>query len=194
MADTPACRDRRTDTRPLPECRTRTWRHCLPALHRSARRGWGLAIVHAVEDGADHVGGRHARANVHEIHPHEISGFHADGFVVESSVEHRKSLIVLQCLRRVGSRNEPFRIARSVDGILHDDDLSRRPKLFRAGIDDHGSMNAALDVQVGHGAGGAVIHEHARSIDDPLHRQRLSWNDRTVMPRVDLERMGVETV
>src|SRR5262249_58018210 len=111
--------------------------------------------------------------------------------VIETAVEHRIGLVVLLGLGRIGSRYKSFVISSAVNSILNDYDLACRTKLFGPWIDNHGPMNAALNVKIGHRAGRAVIHEDSGRVDSLYDRHRFSRQYRAVMPRVDFHRVRI---
>ena len=124
----------------------------------------------------------------------KIAGLHVHGTVVETAVEHRERLVVVLALRRIGAGNQALRVGRAVDRVLDDDQLAGRSQGPIARIDDHRAVQAALDVQVGHRPGRAVIQVHARRVDHARDRERRAGRRRPVLPRVDAERVGIEAV
>ena len=96
------------------------------------------------------MGCRDPWPDVDEVHSHEIARVHAHGVVVEPAVEHGEQLVVLRGFCRIRAWNESLRIARAVDCILDYDDFTSRPERLISRIHDHRSVDAALDVQVGH--------------------------------------------
>src|SRR6516225_7419521 len=79
---------------------------------------WSFSVVHTIQNGSDNVRRRDAGSDVYKIHAHKVAGVYPNCVVVEAAVEHRKGLIVLLSLGRIGPRYEALIVSCAVNGVF----------------------------------------------------------------------------